>query len=551
MVVPELCAQPHADLQEGLGADLERFKRWKPDAQAKVMARIREAEQTQWAPFYCTNRNCNGQPHVWPDDTRPCPNPFGHQWVLLGTVWKCVDHKTGDLTDKNGRPTYCGVTGTPLDSWLWNHARADQWPPRWKDDWLTLFMRGGRGSGKTKTGAEITNRVTKLVPRITLIAATGPDFRTFMVEGESGILASSAPGERPIYEPSKKQLTWPNGCIALGYSAEEPDRLRGQNSGFVWSDEPAHYPLVEACWDNMLFGLRKGDYPKIVATSTPKPTKWVKSQINDPTTIDRVVSSYANLPNLSPVYRDIIIPRYEGSRTGAQELHGEVLEDVEGSLWKWEMIEYVEGVTLDDMKRMEVGIDPAGTKNKRSDETGIIVAGLGYDDNYYVFGDYTDRYSPEGWGKMANRQYSEWQADALVPERNYGEDMVIFVLQNTVGKRNKDLMPRIKAVRSRRGKAIRAEPVVALYEKNHKPGEKGKVFHVGARGALQALDDELTTWVPGEGDSPNRVDALVHVITSLGKGSMPAEVGSPARLSGGGPASPGGRGGRALIPRPR
>lgn len=512
-----------------LGESVDRFKRWKPDAQHSALQQLRMAEQVNWRPFYCRQRGCNGQPHVWPRDTRPCPNPFGHEWTEVGKVWRCIDHKTGEPDER-----HCGVDGDLLDEWNFAHARADQWPPRWKDDWLTLFMRGGRGSGKTKTGSEITNRVSTIVPRITLIGATGPDLRNIMVEGESGILACSPPGEKPIWEPSKKRLTWPNGCIGEGYSAEEPDRLRGQNSGFVWADEPAHWALVALCWDNMLFGLRKGDYPKIASTSTPKPTEWVKETLADPFTVDRVVSTYANLSNLSPVFLRTIIGKFEGTRTGQQELHGEVLEDVEGSLWKAWMLQYVDegSVDIDDMRRIVVGIDPAGTANKRSDETGIIVVGLGVDGNFYVFADHTDKYSPEGWGSMANKQYREWKADTLVPETNYGEDMVTFVLENTIGK-SRDLMPHIKGVRSRRGKAIRAEPVVALYEKK-------RVFHVGQMSLdhktgqpihdLHKLDDELVTWVPGEGDSPNRLDALVHAITDLGRGYMPSEVANPSEV---------------------
>jgi phage terminase large subunit-like protein len=345
-----------------------------------------------------------------------------------------------------------------------------------------------------------------------------------MVEGESGILATSPPGQRPEWEPSKKLLTWPNGCKAQGYSAEEPDRLRGQNSGFVWADEPAHWTLVQESWDNMLFGLRKGDYPKIVATSTPKPTEWVKETLKDEYTVDRRVSTYANMSNLSPVFQRIVIGRFEDTRAGRQELHGEVLEDVEGSLWKYGMLNHVAEVDIEEMAKIVVAVDPAGTANKKSDETGIIVVALGHDKNFYVLADYTGKYSPEGWGSLANKQYHEWHANEIVPERNYGEDMVTFVLENTVGKHNRDLMPTIKPVQSRRGKDIRAEPVVTLYEKR-------RVFHVGERGTFQKLEDEQTSWVPGHGASPNRVDALVHGITRLARGGgMGSSIANPREL---------------------
>lgn len=502
-----------------LDGAIGRFKRWKPAAQARALEELRTADLIDWNPFFCPNLRCNGQPHCWPDDDRKCPNPYGHFWKIT----------------EDGRYTceeFCGVVGHPLDDWLFPHARRDQRPPRWKsEDWLTLFLRGGRGSGKTRTGAEITNRITKLVPLITLIGATGPDLRNIMIEGESGILATSPPGERPKWEPSKKLLTWPNGCKAQGYSAEEPDRLRGQNSGFVWADEPAHWTLAKQSWDNMLFGLRKGEFPKITATSTPLPTKWVKEQLADPYTVDRVVATYANMGNLSPLFRRTVISRFEGTRTGKQELLGEVLEDIEGSLWKWEMIQYVDPSEVPTLKRIVVGIDPAGTTNKRSDETGIVVVALGADDNFYVLADYTDKYSPAGWGNKAHKVYDDWQADALVPERTYGEDMVIYVLENEADKG--EIMPRIKAARSRRGKELRAEPVVALYE-------KGRIFHVGeqvpdfetgeAVRSLNDLDEEMCTWVPGKGDSPNRVDALVHAVTEIGKVAMPSELAIPGEV---------------------
>lgn len=483
----------------GLGSEVERFKRWKPDAQAKALDMLKTAEQADWKPFYCRNRECNGQPHVWPADERECPWRYGHEWVVARDGWACK---------------HCHVGGTLLDDWAWTHARIDQRPPRWKDNWLTLFMRGGRGSGKTRTGSEITRQVTKTVRRITLIGSTGPDFRSTMVEGDSGILATSPPGERPLWEPSKKRLTWPNGCIAEGYSAEEPDRLRGQNSGYVWADEPAHWPLVEECWSNMLFGLRKGEYPKIVATSTPKPTVWVKAQLADALTVDRRVASYANLSNLSPVYRHTVIEKFEGSRTGRQELEGEVLEDVEGALWNMDMVVYVEEHPR--LKRIVVSVDPAGTANKKSDETGIVVVGIGEDKNLYVLADATGKYSPEAWAAKANALYDEYSADAIVAEKNYGGDMVRTVLENSGYKG-----ARIILVTSRRGKDLRAEPVVALYEKH-------RVFHVGIRGSLETLDDEMTTWVPHESASPNRVDALVHGITELAKNVMPTQIASPS-----------------------
>lgn len=444
--------------------DLSDFRNWKPEAQQVAIDLLRERQESTWRPFYCPNGLCDGNPH---------------------------------------------------DDWDWQHARPDQRPPKWSDDWLTLLLSGGRGSGKTRTGSEITHRVTEKVPRLMLIAPTGYDLRETMVEGVSGILATSPPGKRPLWEPSKKKLTWPNGCIAQGFSAEEPDRLRGPQSGYIWGDEPAHWPLVNDCWSNMQFGLRvvAGIKPKIIATSTPKPTKWLRELIADEQTVVHRVSTYANLVNLADTFKRTILDRYEGTRLGRQELHGELLEDVEGALWTWDMIQWIDDAP--DLKKIVVGIDPAGTANKKSDETGIMVVGIDEHNTLYVLHDASGKYSPEGWGSRSNACYEEFSADVLVPEKTYGQDMVRYVLENA-GYSG----ARIKPVESRRGKELRAEPIVALYE-------KGRVIHVGKRGEFADLETEMTTWVPGEGASPNRVDALVHACTYLARGSMPSSVADP------------------------
>jgi phage terminase large subunit-like protein len=448
------------------GPALDAYKVWNPDSQAKALDLLRSHTESEWRPFYCERKDCAGHPH---------------------------------------------------DEWGWEHARADQRPPSWYTSWLVWLLKGGRGSGKTRTGSEVTHRASEKTGRVALVAATGPDLREIMVEGESGILATSAPGKRPLWEPSKKKLTWPNGCIGLGFSAEEPDRLRGPEHGFAWCDEPAHWALVEDCWDNLLLGLRMKDMPpKIIATTTPTPVPWMKALIKDSRTVVHTVSTYANLVNLAPTFRDTILERYEGTRRGRQELHGEVLEDVEGALWTWDMFTYL--TDPPDMVRMVVGVDPAGSTNPGSDETGIVVVGIGADHHLYVFTDATDTYSPRAWAARANREYEEHAADAIVPEKNYGGDMVKHTLE-TSGYTG----ARIKMVDSRRGKALRAEPIVALYERH-------LVHHVGKPGDLADLEDEMATWVPGKGASPNRVDALVHACTDLAKQMMPAQIADPNRL---------------------
>jgi phage terminase large subunit-like protein len=268
-----------------------RFKNWKPKDQEAALDAVKKIQEAGWLPFYCSDRFCDGEPHG--------PN------------------------------------------WMFQHARADQRPPDWTKDWLTWLLMSGRGAGKTRTGSEVVNKATNITPRIALIGATGPDLRETMIEGPSGILACAPPGQMPTWEPSRRRLTWPNGCVAQGYSGEEPDRIRGGNFGLAWIDEPAYIDLIEQVWANLTLALRVGKHPHIICTTTPKPIKWIKNLIADPRTVTTRVSTYANLQNLSPVFRQTILDSYEGTRWGRQELHGEVLEDVEGSLWKADMFRYI------------------------------------------------------------------------------------------------------------------------------------------------------------------------------------------------------------------
>lgn len=495
---------PLADLPD------DAYRQWKPEVQEQALALVRDDAPLKG--FFCPNRMCSGEPHIVPQRTAYCENDDPHDWVqsALGN-WLCE---------------ICKERGTPTDDWTFRHARPDQRPPNWKKNWLTWLMKSGRGAGKTRTGSEVINRVTNLVPRIGLIGATGPTFRETIVEGPTGILACSTRGNMPTWEPSRKRLVWPNGCVAQGFSAEEPDRIRGENLGAAWLDEPAHMDLIEEVWSNLLLALRIGENPHIICTTTPLPSKWMKKLIADPSTITVTVSTYANLRNLSPVFRATILEGFEGTRKGRQELHGEILEDVEGSLWKGDMFQYIEEDRLPDLERIIVAVDPAGSANIRSDETGIIVIGLA-DNHLYVLADNTGKYTPQGWAEEAHRAYEVWKADAIVAEKNYGGDMVKHTLQS-VG--HPDVM--VKLVESRRGKQLRAEPIVALYEKK-------MVSHVSSKNQndLVLLETEQCEWVPGKGASPNRVDALVHGATELMRGwAGPAAIASPANL--GGPRAP-------------
>lgn len=441
------------------------WRNWSPAAQQKALSALRSIETSDWKPFYCTLPGCDGDPH---------------------------------------------------DDWAWQHARSDQHPPK-GEAWRVWAVRGGRGSGKTRTGSEWTNRRVKVSPILALIAPTGPAARDVIVEGESGILAKSKPGERPLWEPSKRKLTWPNGAIAHTYSAEEPDVLRGPQHHDAWLDEPAHMPLIDDVWSNLTFGMRlkrPNHSPKILCTTTPLPIPWLKKLVKHPRTISTVVSTYANIKNLDPDFAATVLEEHEGTRKGRQEIYGEILQDVEGALWSNDLVEShrVKVVDFDyaTLERIVVSIDPAGTSTARSDETGIVVLGV-IGREVYVIEDASGRYSPDGWSQRALGLVDKWDADVIVAEKNYGGDMVKSTLESAM--RDRDVVVRIELVTSRKGKAIRADPVVAQYE-------RGYVHHVGV---LEGLEDQMTSWVVGK-PSPDRVDALVHGVTYLVKNVQPASI---------------------------
>jgi len=412
-------------------------------------------------------------------------------------------------------------------------ARDEQLPPT-KLYKFWLYM-AGRGSGKTRTGAEWTKDLIRQgYNRGGLIAPTAADVRDVMVEGESGLLAVCNPWDkdihgnvmgRPTYEPSKRRVTWENGAMVTLYSADEPERLRGPQHGFLWMDELAAWRRMET-FDQAMFGLRLGKKPRVFISTTPKPKPLVKrlyARALDPNDHDVVMttgSSERNSANLAPGVIEELRGMYAGSQLGRQELDGVLLEELEGALWSRKTIDanrYDVMPTLLDKDfyflRIVVGVDPATTDKEGSDETGIVVAALGSDNHAYVLADYSGKYSPAAWGKMVSYAFEKWQADMVVAEVNQGGDMVKHVLEGA-----NDLMP-VKMVHASRGKIARAEPVAQKYE-------QGKVHHVGHAvvhqdgtkndGHLDNLEDQMCTWERLSATySPDRIDALVWCIHEL------------------------------------
>lgn len=390
-----------------------------------------------------------------------------------------------------------------LVTWYWPAwGREDQIAP--DGDWNIWLIKAGRGWGKTRTGAEWVRSIARPGVRIALVGPTAADARDVMIQGESGILAVCAPWERPVYEPSKRRLTWPNGAIATAYSAEEPDRLRGPQHTHAWCDEVAAWAAPDT-WDMAMMGLRLGDKPRVLATTTPKPVPLMRKIEGSPGVIVTRGRTVDNAPNLAPSFLSGLMARYEGTRIGRQELEGEDLYDNPDALWQREALDAGRVQQAPELVRIVVAIDPAATSKESSDETGIVVAGLGVNGRGYVLADRSGRYKPDAWARRAVAAYHEFAADRIVAEGNQGGEMVEHVLSTVEAG-----LP-IKIVHASRGKAARAEPIAALYE-------QGKVSHVGA---LPQLEDQLCSWTAGAA-SPDRLDALVWALTELmlGRGEL-------------------------------
>jgi len=403
-----------------------------------------------------------------------------------------------------------------LHDWsLW--ARPEQRPPPPLADgpWFAWLYLAGRGAGKTRAGAEwVRARIAAGSGRLALVAPTAADARDVMVEGESGLLAVSHRLDRdprgrfigrPRYEPSKRRVTWANGATATLFSAEEPDRLRGPQHEAAWADELAAWGDLET-WDMLLFGLRLGDTPQVVATTTPRPIPLLRELLADPRAVVTRGTTFDNAANLAPAFLRQVEARYGSTRLGRQELYAEILDDVPGALWTRKRLDETRRRGHPELARVVVAVDPAvaaAVGDDRTAETGIVTAGVGLDGQGYVLADDSLQAAPEHWARRAVAAYRAWQADRVVAEQNNGGDMVRAVIQAVDPK-----VP-VKLVSASRGKLRRAEPISALYE-------QGRVHHVGH---LAKLEDQLALFDPATqraGDcSPDRLDALVWALTEL------------------------------------
>lgn len=394
-------------------------------------------------------------------------------------------------------------------------ARPDQLLP--EGDWTTWLILAGRGWGKTKTGSEtIRDLVCGDTPlgrggykHIALVAETSGDARDVMVEGPAGILVCHPKDFRPKYEPSKRRLTWPNGAVATLYNAVEPDQLRGPQHDLLWGDEVAKWRYMQETWDQAQMGLRLGDHPKQIITTTPRPLPLIRKLLQDPSCVVTRGRTWDNADNLAAPFLKQVRERYEGTRLGRQELEGEVLDDIPGALWSRESIDNHRKKPDDvpDLERIVVAVDPAATSGEDADETGIVAVGIAKDaDGYtrgYVLADRSMRGTPEEWANAAVQLYRELDADRIVAEKNQGGEMVSAILRTI------DRNVPVDLVHATRGKYVRAEPASALYE-------QGRIHHVGK---FDTLEDQMCMFTPDidrkKDGSPDRVDALVWGITSV------------------------------------
>jgi phage terminase large subunit-like protein len=379
------------------------------------------------------------------------------------------------------------------------------------EPWTTWLLLGGRGAGKTRLGAEWVRGLafgrwpyaTRPHGRIALIADTEHDVRAVMIEGESGLLRISPRAERPEWISSRRRLEWPNGSVGEVFSAEDPESLRGPQFEAAWCDELAKWRYAEAAFDMLQFGLRLGERPRQVVTTTPRPIPLLKRIVNDPLTAVTRASTHANAAFLAPSFIDAVAARYAGTRLGRQELDGEIIDDRPDALWSRALIERARVREAPPLARVVVALDPPASARKGADACGIVAAGLDANGTAYVIADETvSNLTPAGWAAKAVALWHRLAADALVAEVNQGGDMVAAVIREV------DAAVPVIAVRARRGKWTRAEPVALAYE-------QGRVKHAGA---FPALEDELCDFgLDGlsSGRSPDRLDALVWAITAL------------------------------------
>ncbi|MCA0994529.1 DNA-packaging protein [Alloyangia pacifica] len=400
-------------------------------------------------------------------------------------------------------------------------AMEHQLPP--EGDWRSWVIMGGRGAGKTRAGAEWVRAMVEgalpLSPgqckRAALVGETLDQAREVMVFGDSGILACSPPDRRPDWSATRRCLTWPNGAEAMVFSAHDPEALRGPQFDAAWADELAKWRKARETWDMLQFALRLGTHPRACVTTTPRNVAVLKELLDLPSTVVTRAPTEANRANLAASFLDEVRARYGATRLARQELDGEMVSDVDGTLWTQDMLERARLAEVPGcFDRIVVAVDPPAGDGQSADACGIVVCGVVSDGppqawRAYVLADASVQgMGPTGWAQAAVEALERWQGDRIVAEVNQGGAMVEAVLRQVAPN-----VP-LRKVTATRGKASRAEPVAALYE-------QGRIGHARRFEALEEQMGLMTvSGFAGQG-SPDRVDALVWALTELVTG--PAE----------------------------
>lgn len=413
------------------------------------------------------------------------------------------------LRDLLGSLTDAEVAQLVFDLDFW--ARRQQIPP--EGLWTCCLMLAGRGFGKTFAGSRWVNRKAANGKSLgVLVGPTAADYRDTMIRGPSGVLSLAPPWFQPVFEPSKRRVSWPNGVYATCFSADKPDRLRGPNAGWAWGDEPASWKHEMAALDQLPLVLRIGtaaDPPQLLLTGTPKPLKKLQELIARPGTVLVRGSSLANRANLAPTALREMQAMMQ-TRWGRQEVLGELLMDVPGAIFgsaKWGRVENVDPLEYArTLERRVVAVDPAPSSDSGSDEWGIIGEGVKRVDGHKrvsILADASGRYSPREGATIAIKLYLALGADTLVVEVNSGGEMVETLISTVAAEMGVHV--NVKAVRAKEHKSKRAEPVSAL-------AETGRIEFVGK---FPKLEKQLETFVGINGRRDDRADAMnwgVHEI---------------------------------------
>ncbi|MCR5225174.1 MAG: terminase family protein [Alphaproteobacteria bacterium] len=376
-------------------------------------------------------------------------------------------------------------------------ARPNQLMP--EGDWNIWLLLAGRGFGKTRAAAEAIRQLvlSGKYKRIALIANTIQEAKQVMVEGASGLLSISEESEKLTFLTSKRLLKWENGAIATIYGAENYEQLRGPQFDAAWIDEFAKFQYPRETFEQLSFGLRLGEHPRTILTTTPRPLQFIKDLMKRDDVVTVRGTSFENLENLSPTFLRQL-EYLKGTRLESQEIYAEIVEENQNTLWAWSDIENCYCTPPHFLQNIVIGVDPALTSGENSDETGIIVAGMDGSNKAYVLDDLSINAEPKVWASKVAEAYKKYSARLVVVEGNAGGELLVNLLKSA------DNSMKIKTTYARISKTARAEPIVILYQKH-------RIFHARC---FHKLEMQMATYTPKD-RSPDRLDAMVWAMTEL------------------------------------